>query len=836
MPRTVPDPLRTHPRNEAELLAHRPPGYRYGAFPRALLLPGERVVYEGRPVLTTSHRWALGFFGSQLTLSTVVLLAVFALLPSLPTWQPDVPILLAAGIATYLVYGVPLYLVLLSWTRTAFALTDRRVLIVHGLLSSTFEFAYLGEVQGLDPPHTPTADLTFRIESISPPDVGAVKRPLRSVLVWPAVGHAPRTYEFLQSAFALGSENARHFLERIQKREWMRSGHAVCAYCGHLVATARSDRADGSCPRCSAPLATALEWGSVEEPRETPSSTVALLRPSVHLGREAIEWSRPMLLAWAIFLLGLPLLFLLPSGFTSSTGTTPATTVLVVLLIFVAPVFYLLVYQAVRKWGTAVRTLSASLPPDSPWVRGVLRPLQYRLRVTRVAVAASLGAVVGCVVVFAWLFTQASPVTGLPPANGVLLFDAVLGGFALSLAGGFVALFRAFSGPIAGSEVPEVDRPVRRGLQLALAGIPLGLLPIVPIVLGITFFPQATPSVLWFYVAPAGPLLSLLGLTLVRQGYDEWIWRADRLTAPGSAESLPPTPEILRKGAFGYVDAAGVPLRRAAVSATRQVAALPRGLRMAGVLLVVAVVVVSAIDVTGYQLLPGLESSGILTFRQAAAEATASADGFGAGPWSVIAAETVDYPVAISLPTHSRVPPGSDVPGLWCYATQVGHASSITLPASPGGTTLGAASGWLVTLQNTSGGGAVVSLDAGSAQVVDTYDFALCLHGAPGGLDPTGIPGNGLDSPAAINAVLFSGGRQFLADHPGANLTLSVTGGYIQGNRSHGAAFLVDLTTCPPSTVGTGAGVYRSPQYFANVNTTSGDLSGTPITGEYACN
>ena len=229
------------PRTEAELLQRLPASNVPGAFPREILPPNERILFETRPRLFALYwgRSVWTFFWSGL--------ALLALAVDPSNWEGSVGIIV--------LFGLPLWVSVPFWWKSAYALTDRRVLRVAGLRGSDFQEATYEQVQNLTTEPGISGGLRF---DTSPP-VGAFghapgwaakQRPLR----WQAIANAPRVYEFVQEAFALG---LRQSAERgAVDAAWQKIDRVSvrCEYCGTLIDLATLDRSNLRCPSCSAPL------------------------------------------------------------------------------------------------------------------------------------------------------------------------------------------------------------------------------------------------------------------------------------------------------------------------------------------------------------------------------------------------------------------------------------------------------------------------------------------------------------------------------------------------------------------------------------------------------
>jgi hypothetical protein len=230
------------PATEAELLRHRPSSHLPGAFPRKLLLPGERILYEGRSAFFSRYWGRLSFI--------LVFWLLIAGGSALNGQLLDSFALTFYGLMAFL-----LLLVWLAWRRSAFALTDRRVLAVEGLLGGEFHYALTMEVQRLAPPAGLTSDLRFEVAPARP--AGPNRRASTAVrrIVWRSVEQAPQVYEFVQQAFAVESNRASRWELKTRLLTSLQKGRVECEYCGTLIAIEAVQATGARCPRCSAPIA-----------------------------------------------------------------------------------------------------------------------------------------------------------------------------------------------------------------------------------------------------------------------------------------------------------------------------------------------------------------------------------------------------------------------------------------------------------------------------------------------------------------------------------------------------------------------------------------------------
>ena len=266
-------------------------------FPRKLLLPGlNDRLFETRPKTTWSGGWAVGavafFFVSSLA---VGLLGLAGLVQPGRGPGPVGDRRRGRGVRRWRSGGLPS---LRSWLRsrgrTAFALTDRRVLSVEGFWGSDFRFAGRQQVVGLLLPKDSTGhrrlphsvvhgDGAARCRSGSSP------KDLLASTEW-----APRTYEFAQTAFALVGAAQAAAARELRQRNELLSTRVICEGPREPCRPRRGNLPAQRCPLCSAPLATSLAPPPSGPPTtaSTPRAHIPFFRPVVYLGREAIDWFR----------------------------------------------------------------------------------------------------------------------------------------------------------------------------------------------------------------------------------------------------------------------------------------------------------------------------------------------------------------------------------------------------------------------------------------------------------------------------------------------------------------------------------------------------------------
>jgi hypothetical protein len=202
-----------------------------------------------------------------------------------------------------------------------------------------------------------------------------------------------------------------------------------------------------------------------------------------------------------------------------------------------------------------------------------------------------------------------------------------------------------------------------------------------------------------------------------------------------------------------------------------------------------------------------------LTFSEARAAATRSADGYGGGSWALVLAGGVDLAASTSVPLGQNLS-GS---GLNCSVQYLSGASELTVPAFHGSVSSGTSPFWLFVFRDASGNALVISVANGvatrlaSAGAGTTCTEALGILGA--------VPDSIVDSPQAVSLADQAGGGAFLQAHPNATVALALIGGVSLFGQAR-VQWIVVYTTC------NGNGSAGS-TFNATVNAVTGDLVGS---------
>ncbi len=238
------DLLGSVPSQEQVLLQRLPPSHREGAFPRSLLAPNERIVFETKPRL-------VGFVGVPLLVSVIWSMiwgGAFIATFNVANWAGEVAAII---ILIAPVWCWPL-LRFRNWRGSAYALTDVRVVRRSGSGGSQLQDARYDLVQQVQSDGT---TLRFRIARIA--GAGAAYHGgglLGDQVVWKDVEFAAQVQVFAQAFIALYAQKIRddQILQALRLRAT--ANKVTCAYCKSLVDLAVLPAQRFKCPNCSAPI------------------------------------------------------------------------------------------------------------------------------------------------------------------------------------------------------------------------------------------------------------------------------------------------------------------------------------------------------------------------------------------------------------------------------------------------------------------------------------------------------------------------------------------------------------------------------------------------------
>jgi hypothetical protein len=543
------------PRSEGELIHQRPASHRHGAFPRRLLLPGERVLLEGRPDLWAARGGRLVVFG--VLLATTLFGGAVGLSATGPgsDHPSDGLAVLTATLLFGLLWGTWIAAVLLSWHRTAFALTHTRVLLVRGFWGSEFRSARLGEVQSLYASRESVGSVIFEIRT-GPPLPGAP-----SSIVWEAVRGAPQTYAFVHELFALRHAEVIARARDQLRRDAVLRGRVVCAYCGNPVDLRSADPSDPRCPRCSAPLPPSSPVAVVAPVPAPAADHGSFLRPVVYLGGGAVGWYRATMFIVTLVALTIPFLVAPSAGASAGVVSGPLYVGVVLAFLILVPLAFVLGGQVLRKWRTTVRTLLAGLPPGPAGRPTVANSLRRKLDLAVGTFGLAIGLLVATIATLPVSIALIG--SGSAPASWSAIIGAELGGFALAIVASQLLLVTSFPVIAAGSGDRRIQLDLARGRAISVASLLAGLVPVAGLLYLLVATPTSFPSGSWVWWADLlSPIGNFLGLSLTAQAFDRWVALADQRWSEASSRRAP-TPGFLPSGetmeTVSWLDAPSTP-------------------------------------------------------------------------------------------------------------------------------------------------------------------------------------------------------------------------------------------------------------------------------------
>jgi hypothetical protein len=226
------------PQTLTALAGELPPSHTPGVFPRRFVYQGESVLFETRPSF-------LARYWGRMTVYVLLLLLFIAATAAIPQ-DP----------ATEFFDGLMIFLILwtfFAWWGSAYALTDRRVLLTSGLRSRSFQEMNVDSVHNMTQDGSATGKITF--------DSGIVRNPSailslhRTVkVVWSDLPNTPQVYSFLQDGFSILLAQARRARIRQALFDRAREFMVTCQYCNSLIDVRRIESDPPKCPRCGAPI------------------------------------------------------------------------------------------------------------------------------------------------------------------------------------------------------------------------------------------------------------------------------------------------------------------------------------------------------------------------------------------------------------------------------------------------------------------------------------------------------------------------------------------------------------------------------------------------------
>lgn len=227
------------PQTEADLLTVLPRTNRPGVFPRELLAPGERVLFETRPSL-------LGLYWGRFVVLALLLLLFGYVAAGLPA-NPFGWFVLAV-VTILIVYYV------LKWRSTAYALTHRRVLSVSGVRQPELMDALFRQIQNLRNEPGISGGVKFDATPPEAPTRRLGGRKYAKTIFWRALPDSAGIYSFVQQAFAVEASLEAREAARADLVARAVGNRIPCGYCGNLVDPSTLDPLRPRCPSCGAPF------------------------------------------------------------------------------------------------------------------------------------------------------------------------------------------------------------------------------------------------------------------------------------------------------------------------------------------------------------------------------------------------------------------------------------------------------------------------------------------------------------------------------------------------------------------------------------------------------
>jgi hypothetical protein len=244
--------------------------------------------------------------------------------------------------------------------------------------------------------------------------------------------------------------------------------------------------------------------------------------------------------------------------------------------------------------------------------------------------------------------------------------------------------------------------------------------------------------------------------------------------------------------------------------------------------IVVVVVVVLGIGFEG--LIPGVHipggkgsggsgPSGAVPFSVARVAATNAADSLHGGTWSVVLAVALNSVDSFRFPAISP----SNLSTGGCDFSPGAAAGLISVGAASGGVGQGSSPFWLFELTDPAAGGALVTVENGSAGVYGTLLGSACIS-ALGNTYALTTPV--VDSTTAVTSANAAGGATFLRSYPLANATLGIIGGLSLGPIPIPPTWVVSYSDCSITAGAAASGA----EFAAEIDAASGAVEGASTT------
>lgn len=225
------------PQSETELLLRRPASYRPGSLPQGILPVDETILFETRPGLLRLFWGRLVLLGFVVFFWTSLAAVGGTLLLLDPLWIL-IEFLLFLAIAW----------VVLDWHRTAYVLTNHRILRVGGARRNVFQDAHLDQVENLSLEPGTSGGVNFTVGPGAPVRPGAPSTGRARMIRWIGIADAPQVYTFVQQAFALRVRQ--QVMHDPASPHHPSAGVVSCPGCGAVLETRNLSQFRPVCVRC----------------------------------------------------------------------------------------------------------------------------------------------------------------------------------------------------------------------------------------------------------------------------------------------------------------------------------------------------------------------------------------------------------------------------------------------------------------------------------------------------------------------------------------------------------------------------------------------------------